>query len=191
MKTHSLIKKQIRVNDFEPEKIHEVVENIRKEPGLGASKFRLSNRWLGGDSNRSVVEGFRAAGQEQKHKKTFVFENGEPPVLLGKDEGANPVEFLLHALAGCVTTTTVMHAAARKIPVQRLETSLEGDLDVRGLLGISDDVAKGYQQIRVTMKIVSDAKGEEREALKNFYRLSPVLNTIGSPVDVEVHIEKA
>ena len=79
------------------------------------------------------------------------FTNGEPPVLLGDNEGANPVEFLLHALAGCVTTTLVLHATARGITIQELSTELEGDLDVHGLLGLDETVSPGYERIRIRM----------------------------------------
>src|SRR5690606_19318784 len=109
---------------------------------------------------------FFCAGEEHTHKQRFVFRNDEGYVLLGNDDAANPVEFVLHALAGCVTTTTVYHAAARGIHIDELETTLEGDLDLQGLLQTDPSVPSGYQAIRVEMRIKSDAKPEQIEELK-------------------------
>jgi uncharacterized OsmC-like protein len=115
------------------------------------------------------------------------FVNGEPPVLLGRNEGANPVEFLLHALAGCVTTTTVLHAAARGIEVRRLSTELEGDLDLQGFLGLDPNVAAGYQGIRIRMHVEADCSDEELDELLAFVRdHSPVCSTIRHPVPVAI-----
>jgi uncharacterized OsmC-like protein len=100
-------------------------------------------------------------GKDDSRQKPFVFSNGEPPVLLGANEGANPVEFLLHALAGCVTTTFVLHAAARGIRIEELSTELEGDLDVQGLLGLDESVSPGYEQIRIKMHVKADGPDEE------------------------------
>jgi uncharacterized OsmC-like protein len=108
--------------------------------------------------------------------------------LLGNDDAANPVEFILHGLAGCLTTTTVYHAAAHGINIQSLETTLEGDLDLQGLLQTDPTVPSGYQEIRVSMKIKSDAKEDQLESLKNFYRFSPVFDTLMRPVKVNVSI---
>jgi uncharacterized OsmC-like protein len=114
-----------------------------------------------------------------------VFTNGEPPVLLGANEGANPVEVLLHALAGCATTTTVLHAAARGIHIEALSTALEGEIDVQGLLGLDDAVPVGYQQIRITMHIKADCTDEALDELLAFAQgHSPVSNTVCRPVPV-------
>jgi uncharacterized OsmC-like protein len=116
-----------------------------------------------------------------------VFTNGEPPVLLGNNEGANPVEYLLHALAGCVTTTTVLHAAARGIRIHRLSTELTGDIDLQGFLALDDSVPVGYESIRIRMDIEADATDEEIDDLLAFARdHSPVCNTVCRPVPVTV-----
>ena len=115
------------------------------------------------------------------------FTNGEPPVLLGNNEGANPVEFLLHALAGCVTTTFVLHATARGIRVRELSTQLEGELDLQGLLGLDDAVSPGYEQIRIKMHVEADCPDEELDALLAYtQRHSPVCNTVCRPVPVTI-----
>ena len=92
-----------------------------------------------------------AGSEDESRTAAFEFTNGEPPVLLGANEGTNPVEYLLHALAGCVTTTTVLHAAARGIQIERLSTELVGTIDVQGLLALDDSVRVGYEQIRINV----------------------------------------
>lgn len=176
------------INGIDIYGLHDVIKSFRNQPELAKSRFQITNQWLGGDSNRSTVGTFYAGGQQHEHKKTFVFDCGEPEALLGKDQGANPVEFVLHALAGCVTTSTAMHAAARGIHIRKIETSIEGDIDLQGLLGLSDQVPTGYQNIRVSMKIDSDAEGEKLEELKELYNFSPVVGTLRNPVNVQVRI---
>ena len=117
----------------------EVLEAVKGDPEIAKFQFRAKNEWLGGGHNRSTIQSYYGACQEQSSReKAFVFDNGEPPVLLGNDEGANPVEFVLHALAGCMTTTMVYHAAARGITIESIETELEGDLDLHGFLRLDD-----------------------------------------------------
>jgi uncharacterized OsmC-like protein len=118
---------------------------------------------------------------------TFEFTNGEPPVLLGANEGANPVEFLLHALAGCVTTTFVLHATARGIAIQELSTQLEGEIDLQGLLGLDDSVPPGYEQIRIKLHVKADCPDEQIDALLAYTQQhSPVCNTVCRPVPVSI-----
>lgn len=106
-------------------------------------------------------------------------------MLLGKDQGANPVEFVLHALAACLTTSLVYHAAARGIRIESIESRLEGDLDLQGFLGLSEQVRRGYKQIRANFTIKSEASAEELEALTKF---SPVYDIVSNPVPVSIQI---
>jgi uncharacterized OsmC-like protein len=182
-------KKEKRINGVNVAALHETIRAVRQEPSLGISRFRATNRWMGQALNQTTVGKFYTAGQEHSHERDFVLENDEAAVLLGKDAAANPVEYILHALAGCVTTTTVYYAAANGISIQELETTLEGDLDTRGFLGISKEVATGYQNIRVRMKVKSDATPEKMEALKKFYENSPVFGTLTRGVAVNVDVE--
>ena len=110
----------------------------------------------------------------------------EPPILAGNDEGANPVEHLLNALAACVTTSMVAHAAVRGIHIEELESELEGDIDLRGFLGLDGEVPKGFTDIRIGFKVRADVNNLER--LKRLTAFSPVLNTItrGARVDIKV-----
>jgi uncharacterized OsmC-like protein len=164
------------------------VAAIKQDPSLGQFEFRATNRWVDGGENRSRIKEFYGAGSEDESRtEAFEFTNGEPPVLLGANEGANPVEYLLHALAGCVTTTTVLHAAARGIQIERLSTELVGTIDVQGLLALDDSVPVGYEQIRIKMDIKADCSDEELNELVAFAQdHSPVCNTICRPVPVTV-----
>jgi uncharacterized OsmC-like protein len=120
------------------------------------------------------------------HKQPFALESDEPPILAGTDEGANPVEHLLNALAGCVTTSVVAHAAVRGIEIEALESEIEGDVDLRGFLGLSGEVPKGFSNIRMTLRVEADP--DNLDKLQKLVAFSPVLNTIvdGAKVAVEV-----
>jgi uncharacterized OsmC-like protein len=178
--------KGITVNGIHLETLQSTVQAIQLDPGLGACKFRAINTWLGGNHNRTTVTGFYGARQEIAHKQTFELHADEPPILAGHDEGANPVEHLLNALAACVTTSMVAHAAVRGIHIEELESELEGDIDLNGFLGLDESVPKGFTDIRVKFRVRSDIQNMER--LKKLTRFSPVFNTItqGANVNIEV-----
>lgn len=175
------------MNGVDVERLGQTIQAIQKDPGLAKSQFRATNRWVNGGHNRSSIQGFYAAGQEDTSRtKPFVLDADEPPALLGQDKGANPVEFVLHALAACVTTSLVYHAAARGIKLESVESQLEGDLDLRGFLGLSDQVRRGYKEIRVKFNVKSDASPEQLEELTKF---SPVYDIVSSPVPVSIQVE--
>jgi uncharacterized OsmC-like protein len=177
-----------RTNGLDMDALVGTVEAVKQDPSLGSFEFRATNQWINGGENRSRIKEFYGAGSEDESRaEAFEFTNGEPPVLLGANEGANPVEFLLHALAGCVTTTTVLHAAARGIQIERLSTELVGTIDVQGLLALDDSVPVGYEQIQIKMDIKADCSDEELDDLLAFARdHSPVCNTVCRPVPVTV-----
>jgi uncharacterized OsmC-like protein len=176
------------LNGLNLEQMVQTVEALKSDPSLARFEFRARNRWMDGGHNRSSIQGFYGAGSEDDSRtEPFEFDNGEPPVLLGNNEGANPVEFLLHALAGCVTTTFVLHAAARGIRLREVSTELEGDIDVQGLLDLDPSAAVGYEEIRIKMHIEADASDEEIEELIAFTKAhSPVCNTVCRPVPVQL-----
>lgn len=175
------------VNGVDAAFIEECVKAIQDKPELAKFKFRLSNRWVEGGLNHSTVGPFHGVCQENQHAQTFRLECDEPPGLAGKDRAANPVEHLLNALAGCLTTTLVYHAAVRGIHIEELESELEGDLDLRGFLGLSSDVRRGYEQIRVKFRVKTDAANLEK--LKALSKLSPVFDTVSKGTAVDVQIE--
>lgn len=175
------------VNGVNLDTLMDTVKAIKSDPELGASRFRASNRWLGGNHNRTTVTGFYGAKQEIAHLQKFQMDADEPPILAGEDRGANPVEHLLHALASCVTTSMVAHAAVRGIHIEEVESELEGDIDLRGFLGLADDVPKGYTDIRVKFKVKADAKDIDK--LDELARYSPVFTTLTQSVPVSIAIE--
>jgi uncharacterized OsmC-like protein len=175
-----------KVNGIEMDVLEGTVNAIKQDPELGKCKFRVSNKWIGANRNRTTIKGFYGAKQEHTHKQPFVLDADEPPVLAGQDEGANPVEHLLNALAGCVTTAMVAHAAVRGIHIEELESEIEGDIDLNGYLGLSNEIPKEYQDIRVKFKVKADVDNLER--LKRLAQFSPVYNTLihGTKVDIQV-----
>ena len=168
------------------ETLQGTVNAIEQEPDLGQCRFRARNKWLGGNRNSTTITGFYGARQEIAHKQVFELQADEPPILAGSDEGANPVEHLLNALAACVTTSMVAHAAVRGIHIEELESEIEGDIDLRGFLGLADDVPKGFTDIRIKFRVTADI--DNRERLKRLASYSPVVNTLtqGANVDIQV-----
>jgi uncharacterized OsmC-like protein len=177
-----------QVNGIDVETLMGTVNAIKNEPELGASKFRASNKWMGGSQNRSCVTGFYGAKQEMEHKQSFRMDADEPAILAGTDEAANPVEHLLHALASCMTTSMVAHAAVRGIQIEELESQLEGDLDLRGFLGLDASVPKGYTNIRATFRV--KAKEEDMDRIRELVAFSPVLNTVTNSAIVNVEVKR-
>ncbi len=179
---------QTEINGLDVQAAQETIDAIKADATLAMFQFRAKNSWITGGMNRSTIRNFYGAGREDDSRtEDFVFTNGEPPVLLGNNEGGNPVEFLLHALAGCVTTTFVLHAMARGINVRELSTQLEGDLDLRGLLGLDDRVSPGYEEIRIKLSVEADCSDQELEDLLTYTEQhSPVCNTVCRPVPVKL-----
>ncbi|HEY5627611.1 MAG TPA: OsmC family protein [Nitrospira sp.] len=174
------------INGVNVDRLGETVAAIQKTPALATSQFRATNRWINGGHNRSSIKGFYAAGQEDiTRTKPFVLDADEPPVLVGQDQAANPVEYVLHALAACLTTAMVYHAAVRGIRVESVESALEGDLDVQGVLGLSDKVRPGYKEIRVQFTVKSDASAEQ---LKELTKFSPVHDIVTNRVPVTISV---
>jgi uncharacterized OsmC-like protein len=169
------------------------LDAIKAQPELGAFQFRARNRWIGGAHNRTTIKDFYGAGQEDTSRATeFTIDAGEPAILLGTDTGPNPVEYLLHALAACLTTSLVYVAAARGVHLTEVESTLEGDMDVRGALGLDDDYRNGFERIRVSFKVKGDAPEEKlREVVARAQARSAVFDIVtnGVPVSVDVTTE--
>jgi uncharacterized OsmC-like protein len=167
--------------------LRDTIEAVKGNAEIAKFNFRATNTWLGGEKNRSTIKQFSGALQEHRiDGKSFVVDNGEAEVLLGEDKAPNPVEWLLHALIGCMTTTTAYHAAARGIAVEAIDSRIEGDLDLRGFLGLSEEIRKGYSAIRVHMRVKTKA---EAATIKALTAMSPVLDTIARSVPITVNIE--
>jgi uncharacterized OsmC-like protein len=180
-----------KVNGINVGQLFKTIDLIKEKPDIAKFKFRATNKWIDGTHNRATVKDFYGACQEDTTREPMVFEIDEPPVLLGKNLGTNPVEYLLVALSGCLTTSLVAHASAKGIEIKGVESRYEGDLDLRGFLGLSEDVKVGYENIRVYFKIDADVSEEKKEELiRMAQKYSPVFNTIASPVPVSVRLEK-
>jgi uncharacterized OsmC-like protein len=174
------------INGVNLDTLMETVNTIQADPEMGACHFRATNKWVDGTHNQSKVTGFYGAKQEIAHKQTFYFVADEPAILAGNDVGANPVEHLLHALASCLTTSMVAHAAVRGIHIEEVESELEGDLDLNGFLGLNSETPKGFTRIQVNFRV--KASPQDLETLKSLALFSPVHNTLvnGVPVNVKV-----
>ena len=163
---------------------------LREQPELGRFRFRAHNTWVDGAHNRSTIQGFYGAGAEDTSRgESFVVDAGEPAVLLGTDTGPNPAEHLLHALAACLTTSLVYVAAARKVRLTAVESWLEGEMDVRGALGVDDGPRNGFERISVRFAVEGDAPEEKlREIVARAKERSAVYDMVtnGVPVAVEV-----
>ena len=175
-----------QVNGVDTHVLRKTVEAVSENPDMGRCEFRVCNNWVNGDLNRSSTRDFYAACSEQQHKETFHFQAGEPALMAGNDEGANPVEFLLSALSGCMTTTVAYYAALNGITIQKMESIYKGQLDLRGLFNLDKTVRPGYQKIQVHFKIETDAPKEE---LVDFFRFSPVYDVVSKSVPVEISVE--
>lgn len=174
-------------NGVDVGQVLDLIDTIGQDCAVAKTQFRAHNKWLGGGLNRSDVKEFYANGAEDASRtKPFELHADEPAFLAGQDAAPNPVEFILHALAGCLTTTLVYHAAVRGIEISGIETELEGDLDLRGIFGLSTSVRKGYQDVRVHMQVKSQATVEELRELAMF---SPVYEMISTALPVTFTIE--
>ena len=182
---------QKTLNGVNVSQLFSTIDLIKQNPEVAKFKFRARNKWMQGTRNRATVNGFYGALKEDTSRDPMIFDLDEPPVLLGKNQGVNPVEYLLVALSGCLTTSMIAHAAARGIEIKGVQSRYEGDLDLRGFLGISEDVQVGFQKIRVYFKIEGHLSEQQKEELiRMAMKYSPVCNTITRSAPVSVHLEK-
>lgn len=180
------------VNGIDVGQLVQTIDLIRSDAGLARFQFRLSNRWLDGAQTRSTVRDFHGAGQAHRHASSFTLTADEPPLLLGGDRSANPGELLLHALAACVTSAIAYHAAARGIAIRSVESTVEGDVDLRGFLGLDPSVRNGFEQIRMRFRIDADVADDELQALCDLGpKFSPVYDSVRRGLPVHVSVERA
>ena len=177
-------------NGVDTAQLYGTLDAVKADPTIARFQFRARNHWIGGAHNRTVIRDFYAANQEDGSRtEEFVLDAGEPAILLGTDTGPNPAECLLHALAACLTTSLVYVAAARGVHLTEVESTLEGDMDVQGALGLNDDYRNGFEQIRVSFRVRGDAPEEKlREVVARGQQRSAVFDMVtrGVPVTVDV-----
>jgi uncharacterized OsmC-like protein len=180
------------INGVDVIRLKGTIDAVTENPAIADFNFKTTNKWMTGGHNRSTIQGFYGACQEDTTRnEPFVLDNDEPDVLLGQDNGANPVEYVLHALAGCITTSIVYHAAARGIKLQGVESSLEGYLDLQGFLGLNPSTPKGYQSIKIQYNIDGDLTWKQKEEIVSIgCQFSPVYEMMSKAVpDIQVNVE--
>ena len=166
------------------------LDAVRAQPAAAQFQFRARNEWVSGTHNRTTIQGFFGAGQEDSSRTTpFVYEADHPEVLVGSNNAPTAVEFLLHAIAACLTSGIGNIAAARGITLHRVESTVEGDIDLLGILGLDDTVRNGYRQIRVSFVIEGDAPAAQLAALvEQSRRRSAVYDVLTNGTDVVVEV---
>jgi uncharacterized OsmC-like protein len=166
------------------------LDAVKAAPEAANFQFRASNRWISGTHSQSTIDGFFGVGDERSHDHVFTLDVDHPTVLVGADFGPTPVEYLLHALAGCLTAGLANIAAARGIALTEVTSTVEGDIDLNGILGLNPDVRNGFSQIRVSFDVKGDAPAEKLQALVEQSRArSAVFDVLtnGVPVSIEVN----
>jgi uncharacterized OsmC-like protein len=164
------------------------LDAVKGDPEIAKFQFRATNTWVSGTHNRSTIDGFHGAKQEMTHREPFTFDADHPPVLVGSDNGPTPVEYVLHALAACLTAGIANIAAARGINLTEVSSTVEGDIDLMGILGLSDEVRNGYQQLKVSFTLRGDDPEKLRSVVEQSRRRSAVFDVVtnGVPVSIDV-----
>lgn len=162
---------------------------VKDAPALAKFRFRASNRWVSGTYSESRVESFSGAGGDHVHASQFTYKADHPAVLVGEDRGPTPIEFLLHGLAACITAGIGNIAAVRGVNLTSVESRVEGDIDLRGILGLSNQVRNGYEGIRISFDIAGDAPPEKlRQIVEQSIARSAVFDVLTNGVPVNVTI---
>ena len=168
------------------------LDAVRGEPELAKFQFRATNRWIRGTNSRSRIEPFKGAGGVHAHKGVHEYDADHPAVLVGGDQAPTPVEFLLHAIAACITAGIANIAAARGVTLTEVSSTVEGDIDLLGILGLSDQVRNGYQKIRVSFDIKGDAPAAKlAEIVEQSRARSAVFDILTGKVPVEIAVDAA
>ena len=168
------------------------LDAVKQAPAAAKFQFRAHNRWVEGTHSRSTIEDFFGVGEERSHERTFTFDADHPAVLVGRDNGPTPVEFVLHALASCLTAGMANIAAARGVTLTKVTSTVEGDIDLNGILGLDPEVRNGYEQITVRFHVEGDAPAETLAQIVEQSRArSAVYDVITNSVPVRIEVETA
>ncbi|HEX7154225.1 MAG TPA: OsmC family protein [Thermoanaerobaculia bacterium] len=165
------------------------LDAVKGQRDLAKFQFRATNRWIAGTHSRTTIRGFYGAGGEQEHKSIFMFDGDHPTVLVGQDKGPTPIEYLLVGLLSCLTAGIGNIAAARGVDLTEVESTIEGDINLLGLLGIDGNVRNGYEGLKVTFRIKGNASEEElRKIVARSKDRSAVYDVLtnGVPIDIAV-----
>jgi uncharacterized OsmC-like protein len=166
------------------------LDAVRQAPEAARFQFRARNEWVNGTHNRSTIDDYFGVGEERTHERTWVFDADHPAVLVGRDNGPTPVEFVLHALAACLTAGLANIAAARGVTLTEVRSTVEGDIDLNGILGLDPGVRNGYEQITVRFTLKGDASVEKlRELMEQSRARSAVFDIITNQVPVTITVD--
>lgn len=187
MTTSNAIEQTVEMtNGVDVGQIMGLIGEIEADSGYASFQFRATNQWINGGQTRSRIKEFYAGNAEDTtRKQAFALDSDEPMIAAGQDSAPNAMEYVLHALASCLTASLVYHAAVRGIEIEAVESSYTGDMDVRGLLGLADNVRKGFSKVTVNMRVRSKASAEELTELAMF---SPVHDIISNSLPVEFNL---
>jgi uncharacterized OsmC-like protein len=180
------------LNGVDTPSLFATLDVVKGQPELAKFQFRATNRWQQGTHSRTRIESFSGAGGEHAHAREMTYDADHPQVLVGRDQAPTPVEFLLHALAACITAGIGNIAAARGVTLYEVESTVEGDIDLRGIFGHSSEVRNGYQQLRLSFKIKGDAPAEKlAEIVEQSRARSAVYDVLTNGVPVAITVNAA
>lgn len=183
-------RKPVPMNGVDTPALFATLDAVKQQPALAEFRFRATNRWQEGTHSRSAIQSFHGAGGERAHAREFTLDADHPQVLVGRDQGPTPVEFLLHAIASCLTAGIANIAAARGVTLHEVESTVEGDIDLRGILGLSNEVRNGYEQLRVSFRIKGDASPEKLEEIVRQSRArSAVYDVLTNGIPIAISVD--
>ena len=166
------------------------LDAVKAAPEAATFQFRAHNEWVAGTHSRGTIHGYYGVGEERTHERSFQLDADHPAILVGKDNGPTPVEYLLHALAACLTAGLANIAAARGIRLTEVHSDVSGDIDLNGILGLDPEVRNGYRNITVRFTIKGDASAEELRALVEQSRArSAVFDVITNQVPITIEVD--
>ena len=188
--TNATVENEVIRNGVNGTNLFNTINAVDQQRAAAAFQFRATNRWISGTHSESRIRGFFGAGQEDETRtEDFVLQADHTKVLNGDDEGPTPVEYVLHALAACLTAGIGNIASARGVELDFVESTVEGDIDLQGILGLSDEVRNGYNQIRVSFRIAGDAPEEKlRQIVDQSRARSAVFDIITGKVPIEIDV---
>ena len=164
---------------------------LSKAPEAAKFNWKASCKWMNGTHSQTSIQGFYGLGSQQSHKTEFTFDTDHPEIFASEDKGATPVEMVLAGLAGCLTAGVASIAQLRKIQLRSVKATLEGAMDIQGILGIDSDVRNGFNDIKVNFEIDADASKDDLEALvAQSQKRSAVYDVITNPTNVSVSVAK-
>jgi uncharacterized OsmC-like protein len=168
------------------------LDAVKAAPEAAKFQFRTHNQWISGTHSRGTIHDFFGVGEERTHERSFTFDADHPAVLVGHDNGPTPVEYVLHALAACLTAGLANIAAARGVRLTEVHSTVSGDIDLNGILGLDPSVRNGYQNITVRFTVKGDAPAENlREIVEQSRARSAVYDVLTNQLPITIEVATA